>query len=526
MRLKTTCRSLLCLLLLFGALRAPAQNRKPNVLFIAIDDMNDWVSILHGLPGVKTPNLERLARMSTLFTNAQCASPACAPSRLSIMTGVHPARSGVMNNIGYDGPEWRKNPVLKDVKTLEQFFKDNGYTTLAGGKIYHSLAPPWQQLNQADPDGWDFWFPSMSVPIPYQVRAPDNLIFHPEWKGKAPNQYFTWAPLQVRDDKMADNQTVNWARYEMMQPRSKPLFLAVGLFKPHMPWEVPQKYFDMYPLDSIPDLAVKANDLEDAFDHGRRLWHKYVVENNQWKKVLQAYMACLTFSDAQLGLLLDGFEKSPLKNNTIVVLWSDHGMHLGEKDNWEKFTLWEESTRVPLLFHLPGQTTSAQVATPVSLLDIYPTLAELTGMKAPATCDGESLAGLIKGKTKTHGAPVTAYNFDRGSRVAYYKMDTGPAYAVRTADYRYIYYPTIGLEELYDHRSDPNEFDNIAYKASMKTVVEAHRKLVLQRVPSLTWNGQAPRGYTVRPDGTVHKDNFIPLDALTYPDQLAPAGNQ
>lgn len=502
-----------------------AQNakQKPNVLFIAIDDMNDYVSILKGIPGVKTPNLERLAKRSMLFTNAQCAAPACAPSRLSIMTGVHPAHSGVMNNTNADGPYWRKIPLLSSIPTMEQFFKKNGYHTLAGGKIYHSLAPPWTQLNQADPDGWDFWFPSVHVPIPYQVRAPEKDIYHSEWKGNLPNPYFTWYPLKVQDEKMADNQTVDWANYEMMQKQEKPLFLAVGLFKPHMPWEVPQKYFDMYPLSSVPDIKIKENDLEDAFDHGRRLWHKYVLENNQWKKALQAYMACLTFADDELGRLLDGLEKSPLKDNTIIVLWSDHGMHFGEKENWEKFTLWEEATRVPLMFSVPGVTKGGTVcSTPVSLIDIYPTLAELIGETPPPSCDGQSLVPLLKNQTREHNTPVTAYNFDRGSRTAYYPMDSGPGYAVRTERYRYIYYPSNGLEELYDHQNDENEWDNIAYKPANHTTILDLRKRMIRVAPDLVWTNATPRGYTIRADGTVRKNDFIPLDKLEYPKENLP----
>ncbi|TZF86479.1 sulfatase (plasmid) [Pedobacter sp. BS3] len=511
-------RWLLILLLTVSISASASAPPKYNVLFIAVDDMNDWISPLKGLTGVKTPNFDRLANMSMLFTNAHCASPACAPSRLSVMTGVHPARSGVMNNIGYDGPQWRKNPVLANVLTIEQFFKKAGYHTLAGGKIYHSLAPPWTLLNQADPDGWDFWFPNIHVPIPYQVRAPDRLAFPPGMKGARPNKYFTWAPLPQEDVKMADYQTVDWARYELMQKQEKPLFLAVGLFKPHMPWEVPQKYFDMYPLSSIPDLKIKENDLDDAFDHGRRLWHKFVLENNQWKNVMQAYMAALSFADAQLGRLLDGLQKSPLKDNTIVVLWSDHGMHMGEKENWEKFTLWERSTHVPLFFMAPGLTKPGTTCNvPVSLLDIYPTLCELIGETPPPNCDGQSLLPLLKGEHAAHKYPVTAYKFSIGSNVAYYPIDTGAAFAIRTERYRYIYYPVIGLEELYDHQTDDAEWDNIAYKASSKKIIAKLRAYMLEQVPSLKWTGKIPEGYHVLTDGSIKKTDFITLDKLQYP---------
>lgn len=475
---------------------------KLNVLFIAVDDMNDWITPLGGIQGVKTPNLERLAKMSMTFTNAHCASPACAPSRISVMTGVHPAKSGIMRNVWYDGPEWRKQPALKDVVTIEQFFKKQGYETKAGGKIYHSLAPPWMISNQAEPASWDFYFPSVHVPIPYQVRAPDSVIFSIDTVEKRFHQYFTWGPLSQKDEKMADYQIVDWAKYELSQDREKPLFLAVGLFRPHMPWEVPQKYFDMYPIDSIPDLEIKENDLEDAFDHGRRHWHKFVLDHKQWKKVLQAYMASITFADAQLGRLLDALEDSKIKDNTAIVLWADHGMHMGEKENWEKFTLWEESTKVPLFIMAPGITQGGSKSNiPVSLVDVYPTLAELIGQTAPQHCDGESLVPILKNQSTSHKPVVTAYEFKQG-----------PAYSVRTQRYRYIYYPSNGLEELYDHENDHNEFINIAYQPKNQNIVANHRKHVKETVPDLKWNNKLPVGYKLNKDNTISQIGFKTLN--------------
>lgn len=501
-------------------------DKKPNVLFIAVDDLNDWISPLNGIAGVKTPNFDRLAKMGVTFTNAQCASPVCSPSRIAIMTGVHPVRSGIINNppyindyLNHDGPEWRKNPVLKDILTIDQFFKKNGYITLAGGKIYHTVAPPWSVINQADPDGWDFWFPNISAPVPYQIRAGDKLIRHDDWVGQSPNPYFTWAPLPVDDNKMADAQTVDWAAYELQQKHEKPLFLAVGLFRPHMPWEVPQKYFDMYPLSSIPDLDIKENDLDDAFDHGRRLWHKFVLDNRQWKKVIQAYLASVSFADAQLGRLLDAFEASAYKDNTILMVWSDHGMHIGEKENWEKFTLWEESARVPLFMMVPGLTKSETIVEkPVSTIDIYPTLAELIGEVPPAHCDGQSLVPLLTDPTADHEPPVTAFDFNIVTNQSLYNSDLGlgPSYTVRTVDFRYIYYPSNGLEELYDHRVDPNEWENIAYKKENKDIVLKHRNYLLRRVPSLKWTGETPKGYTIS-NGKIKRIHFLPLEKLDYP---------
>lgn len=500
--LKLVLGGTLCL----GALGvANAKETKPNVIFIAVDDMNDWVGPLGGIKGIKTPNLDRLASMGVTFTNAHCAAPASAPSRLSVMTGVHPTRSNIMHNILYDGAEWRNNDVMKDVVTIEQFFRANGYETLAGGKIYHTLAPPWLTINQGEPESWDYWWPSAYVPATYQIPASEKVRNPEGLKGKRPIKFFTWGPIDCKDTKMPDYQLVDWVRHELSIKREKPLFMAAGFVKPHIPWEVPRKYFDMYPLDSIPELEIEADDLADTFDHGRRSWHKFVMQNNSWKEIIQAYMACISFTDAQLGRLLDVIEASPYKDNTIIVLWSDHGMHIGEKENWEKFTLWEESTRVPMIFCVPGMIKAGTInTTAVSLIDIFPTLAELIGEPAPQNCDGYSMVPLLKGQKGNHPAAVTGYTFQAPAR--------GHGYAVRTDRYRYIYYPEADFEELYDHETDPNEFVNIAYKKAMKKIVVEHRAILKERVFNLEWTNKLPEGYTVSKDGFIHKNGFKPLE--------------
>ncbi len=490
------------------------QEKKPNILFIAVDDLNDWVGPLDGLPIAKTPNMDKLAAQGLTFTNAHTACPACAPSRLAIMTGVQPSKTDVMQNTWYDGPEWRKIPILKKIETIEQFFKNRGYKTLAGGKIYHSLAPPspFCTTNQAEAEDWDFYFPSIHIPIPYQIRAQEEVIRPKSFLGKR-QEWFTWGPIAIQDEKMADFQIVDWANYELSQKHEKPLYLACGITKPHLPWEVPQKYFDMYPLENIPDLAVQKNDLEDAFEHDRRGWHKFVLENDQWKKVIQAYLASITFADAQIGRLLEGLEKSAYAKNTIVVLWSDHGMHIGEKENWGKFTLWEESTRIPLIFRFPGMANpGANCSEPVSTLDIYPTLAELAGFKVPAHCDGKSLVPQLKDvSTPTGRSALTSYRFENGMAKGF------PGHSLRNKRYRYIYYEFNSLEELYDHQADPNEYYNLAYNADYKEIVRNFRNELVERVKrdkvTLEEIAKNPVGYTVQ-NNTVHSDTFIPMEKL------------
>lgn len=492
----------------FARTQSPNPGSKPNIIFLAIDDLNDWINPpgLGGLPGLKTPNFDRLRKMSMSFTNAHIPSPACAPSRVAIMTGVSPARSGIT---GWRNPKWREVPALKDVVTLEQFFKEKGYQTLAGGKIYHSLAPPRTMINESEEKGWDYYYPSFRIPIPISPRAPDSLISPKNFKGVQP-EYFTWGPINQGDDYMADYQIVEWAKHELSKKYDKPLFLALGLTKPHDPWEVPRKYFDMYPLASVPDLEIKEDDLEDAFIHNRRALHRFITDNNQLKKVIQSYMATISFTDAMLGRFLDNFEKSDYAKNSIIVVWSDHGMHMGEKENWEKFTLWERSTKAPMFIIAPGITKPGTTTnTPVSMMDIFPTLVDLIGEKIPAYCDGESLVPMLKGLKKDHQPVLTSYELKEEGGA-----NAGDGHTIRTNRYRYIYYPFINFEELYDHDTDKNEWNNIAYKAGSKKIILEHRKYMLEKVPGLTWKEGKPKGYTIQPDGTVRKDNYIKIQDL------------
>lgn len=485
---------------------------KPNILFISLDDMNDWAGFMDGHSGMKihTPNIDRLAASSMIFTNAHTPAPACAPARAAILSGVHHARSGVENVHWGDGPKWREFSALQDVETLEQFFKNRAYKILGAGKIYHSQAPPWSPTSQIEPDNWDFYYPSKYISHPYQIRAPEEIIYPSdvdnEGRPGGAGGWWTWGPLSVPDEKMADYSVVEWARYQLTLTHDRPLFLAVGLWKPHDPWEVPQKYFDMYPLDEIVLPECKKDDLEDAFDHGRRWIQKWVNDNDQWEKVIQSYAASMTFADAMVGRLLEGFEKSQYANNTIVVLWSDHGMHMGEKENIEKFTLWERSSHVPLIISVPGLTRpGSECDQPVSLMDLYPTLVDLAGFDKPSHLDGQSLVPQLKDPEAKTSPVVTSYQFT-------YTGNPVKGHAVRSMRYRYIYYPEINLEELYDHENDPGEWDNIAYKKKNKSIIEEHRNILLELLPQMTWEEVDPEGYFVDRDRNVHKTDYAPAE--------------
>ena len=493
----------------FGNAQVPNTEPQPNILFVSVDDLNDWVGFMNGHPGMKihTPNLDRLAASSMVFTNAHTPAPACAPARTAILTGVHHTRSGAENVFWGDGPEWRQFEALGKVETLEQFFKNRGYKTLGAGKIYHSQAPPWAPTSQVEPANWDFYYPSSYISHPYQIRAPKELIYPPGVDNKTrpggEDGWWTWGPVTVNDEKMADYHVVDWARYQLSQEHGRPFFLAVGIWKPHDPWEVPQKYFDLYPLEDIVLPEVKKDDLEDAFDHGRRWIHQWVVNNNQWEKVGQSYAASITFADAMLGRLLEAFENSKQAKNTILVLWSDHGMHMGEKENIEKFSLWERSTRVPLLISAPGVTQAgAKSDQPVSLMDLYPTLVDLAGYDLPPHLDGRSLVAQLQEPEDATPPVVTSYQFS-------WTDEPLVGHAVRSKRYRYIYYPDINLEEHYDHDIDPNEWDNVAYKRTSKEIIKDHRQVLEATLPNLTWEDGEPSGYSVDGDGNVRKIGFI-----------------
>lgn len=444
---------------------------KPDILFIAVDDLNDWITPLGGRADMHTPNLDALASRGMIFTNAHCTAPASCPSRASVMTGVRPSTSGIYDNNNL----WRESPVLRSAVTIPEFFRTQGYAVKGGGKIFHALS--WIQtaygIDQNDSTIWDDYFPSLSRSLPPDVWPESYTIdssLTVRWDNVAgagtqgrPSYFLDWGPLGKSED-MADYKVVDWAIGEMNKTHDKPLFLAVGIFRPHIPWFAPQEYFDMYPMDSRDLPKILENDLDDVSPVMsrtlRRGWQKWMVENNQWKNAVQGYEACISFSDAMLGRLLQGLKESGKEDNTIIVLWSDHGMHIGEKEQWEKFTLWEESTRVPMIVVVPGMTKAgSRSSEAVSLLDIYPTLVDLVGGARFDQLEGSSLMEILKDPTMVRDEPaVTTHNRNNHS--------------IRTERYRYIKYNN-GDEELYDHATDPDEFYNLAGNADRRELMDS-----------------------------------------------------
>jgi choline-sulfatase len=440
--------------IVFAGGRTEGATPKPNVLFLCVDDMKDWVNCLGGYEGkVHTPNIDRLSERGVLFTNAHCVSPKCAPSRAAILTGMRPSTTGL-----YDNGHWWL-PNLPNVVTIPQHFRNHGYRVAGAGKIFHHTAgnhPPnqWDDFRrltfQEDP-----WFRGVKLNYPWSKHTPYPAGF-PFSGVKKLGHENDWGPLPIEDHQYDDAVTTDFT-VDFLSQRTgdsdTPFFLACGLFRPHLPWYVPQKYFDKYPLDEIVLPHVLDGDLDDLPAAGlklakdRRGDFETIRKADKWKHAIRAYLASITCADDRLGQVLDALDKRPDADNTIVVLWSDHGWHLGEKQHWHKSTLWEESTRVPFIVCAPGYHPGT-CSRPVSLLDLYPTLNKLAGLDAIESHDGHSLVPLLRNPT---------VDWDRPAVIEYRRGNA----AVRSDRYRFIRYHD-GGEELYDHETDPREWKNLA----------------------------------------------------------------
>ena len=422
--------------------------KSPNVLFIAIDDLNDWIGCLDGHPQTKTPNLDRLAASGILFTNAHCPAPACNPSRSAIFTGISPHVSGLYRN------EQKMRDVLPNVELLPKTFSKAGYRAEGSGKMLHYFI---------DAQSWDEYFPAKETENPFpKTMGPPNrpvsLIRGGSW------QYYEtdWGPINATEREFGgDYSVVEWVGKRLSEKREKPFFLACGIYRPHEPWFVPKKYFNAFPIDEIklPRGYVR-NDLEDIPTRGKQLarnrYFPHILKQNQWKQGIQGYLASIHFADAMLGRLLDALENGPNADNTIVVLWSDHGWHLGEKEHWQKFTLWRACTRVPLIIRVPAGTSRSLTegtqpslcSKPVNLLSLAPTLFELCDLDSSGKHDGPSLVPLLENPNASWGHVSLTHLQEPGS------------YGLSGENWRYIKYAN-GEEELYNIEKDPFEWDNL-----------------------------------------------------------------
>lgn len=440
MNLRFTFICAIFCLALSAAISSSAE--RPNILFIPVDDLNHWVGYTGRNPQCKTPNIDRLAAMGLSFTNAHCAAPACGPSRAALWSGLRPHTSGCYVN----RDPWQRH--IAEGLNLNAHLKKHGYFTAAMGKTYHSSA---RGLASVYASEWDEYPPTKR----------ENSA------GRAPKKYEGYhepLPLDLHDRDLPDWYTVDFCIDRMNQKREKPFFIACGLIKPHLPWAVPRKYYEMFPRESIQLPPHRDDDLDDIPPAGVRMAgpgkdHAKFRKSGRWEDAVQSYLATIAYVDMNIGRLLDAYEASPERDKTIIVLWGDHGWHLGEKQHWRKFALWEEATRTPFIWVAPGVTHPGTLCDqPVDFMSIYPTLCELVGVDLPRHVEGKSIVPLLENPNlKWNDVALTTHGYMN--------------HAVRDQRYRYIRYAD-GSEELYDHEKDPYEFTNLANRSDMADTKE------------------------------------------------------
>ena len=416
-----------------------AEEKRPDLVFIIVDDLNDWVGCLGGHPDAESPNIDALAAEGMLFSQAYCNSPQCRPSRTSLNYGVYPFKTGTYFNARYAKETKITTP------SMQQFFMEHGYRVVSGGKVFHGTPGK----------VGDVLFQRPRDPKPPKGKDTFHAL-------RAPNDGYA---LEVDDEAMSDYKVAQWASEQWNTVTDKPLFMSVGFFRPHRPLQVPKPWFDRFPLDSIrrPAEPEEGDDWDDMPEFARRLArthahkplhkglsdHEYIVAKDEWDATIRAYQASIAFVDRQIGRFLEQLKKNPRGRETFVMLVSDHGWHLGEKKHWCKGAIWEQTTHIPFIVRGPGVQAGTKCTQPVSLIDVYPTLVDLAGFATPDWLDGASVKPQLA-KPATHRGPaISSYGAGNTS--------------IRTEQYRYIRYED-GSEELYDHRVDPDEWTNLASK--------------------------------------------------------------
>lgn len=428
-----------------------APTSRPNVLMIAVDDLNDWVGCLGGHPQARTPNMDRLAVRGTLFVNAHVQSPLCNPSRASLLTGLRPSTTGIYGL----APGIRSVSSLTNWITLPQYFARHGYFTAGFGKVFHDGSiPPRLRTNE-----FHVWGPAPGMPLPKErlVAMTGNL------------RAMDWGVYPEDDRDQADWKIADAAIAQLKSlPPGKPFFVAAGFRLPHVPCFASQQWFDLFPPeDEIILPPCLEGDRDDVPEFSWYLHWKlpeprlsWLTRTKQWRPLVRAYLASTTFMDSQIGRVIEALNETGEAENTIVALWSDHGWHLGEKAITGKNTLWDRSTRVPLIFVGKGVTAGARCAQPAELLDIYPTLVELCGLPVGSGLEGHSLVPQLKDPKASRSWPaITTHNAGN--------------HGIRTEQWRYIRYAD-GSEELYDYRSDPNEWTNLVKNPQYSEVIRDH----------------------------------------------------
>lgn len=422
-----------------------AQENRPDIVLIIVDDLNDWLGCLGGHPDAKSPNIDALAASGMLFSQAYCNSPQCRPSRTSLMTGVYPFKTGTYFNARFPKETQVKTP------TLQQFFMNQGYRVASGGKVFHGT--PGKH--------GDSLFRKPADPKPPKGKDTFNAM-------AAPNDGFA---LNVDDKEMSDFKVAQWATQQWNTVTDQPLLMTVGFFRPHRPLQVPEPWFDMFPLASIrrPQEPEGMDDWDDLPEFAKRLArthahkplhkglsdHEYIVANQEWETTIRAYQASVAFVDRQIGRFLKSLEENPRGRETYIMLVSDHGWHLGEKKHWCKGAIWEQTTHIPFIVRGPKIKAGSHCSQPVSLIDVYPSLVDFAGLKVPDWLDGTSIKPQLSDPSSPRGPAISSYGEGNTS--------------IRTEHWRYIRYED-GSEELYDHRKDPDEWTNLAQQPEYKEI--------------------------------------------------------
>lgn len=426
---------------------------KPNVLMIAVDDLNTWIGCLGGHPQARTPHMDRLAARGTLFTNAHCQSPLCNPSRASLMTGLRPSTTGIYGL----APGIRDVERLKDHVTLPQYFAAHGYFTFTCGKVYHdgSIRPKDRARE------FQVWGPAPGMPYPPKkfVETPDKIRAM-DW-GVFPEDDRDQADWKIADACIAQLRTL---------PTDRPFFVCVGFRLPHVPCFASKKWFDLFPPEET--IALPPVRMDDRADTPEFSWYlhwklpeprlSWLIRANQWRALVRAYLASTTFMDSQIGRVLDALDQTGHGKDTLVVLWSDNGWHLGEKGITGKNTLWDPGTRVPLIFAGPGVAPGGRCTQPAELLDIFPTLVELCGLPPRKDLEGHSLVPQLRdARTPRPWPAITTHNQNN--------------HGIRSEHFRYIRYAD-GSEEFYDYRSDPHEWTNVVRDPRYAALIREHAR--------------------------------------------------
>jgi len=440
-------------------------SKKTDIVFIIVDDLNDWVGVMGGHPQTKTPNIDSLASRGVLFTNAHCNAPQCGPSRTSFLQGLYPRSTGRYFNVPKKMPFFQdqplkgitsKNPPKDPIDFHKHFMKQN-YRVVSGGKVAHG-----------------------------NIKGVDSVFNRPkevkEFTNKRVNLWGEGGPQNVKDSQTGDYKVAQWAIGEWNKVTDEPLLMTVGIYRPHRPFNAPKEYFEKFPLESIklPEIP-ESDDLADLPPYGKalarsnahknlfkpRTVHEHILHlggKDEWKYMVQSYLACINYADTQIGLLLEALKKNPRGNDTVIILTGDHGWNLGEKEHWCKAAIWRNTTRVPYIVFAPGTAKAGTVNNqPISHVDLYPTLCEFAGISKPKHLEGQSILPLLKQSEAKRDVAFISY---------------GPQnIAAQSERYRYIRYED-GSEELYDHDKDPHEWKNLAKNPEYAAIKEKMNKAV------------------------------------------------